>query len=230
MRLVTLFLLAAFAASTEGAASYQKRNRTIVDPILYVNHPLCAAPSPGEPHFYSGENLQPNANLSHAKLNDVVLDVANLTGSNLRHLRSWTSTNWTGAFYFTDNVHNWSRPQMNQVWCDWLGILTIDPSIGDFNHEDASDNGLHFVVKVSAVQAAAVHVADGVRGIGVDRYTQQVDVHGTDDAVVVEIAWQKRRQNTELSSGKQIRMVPSRKLHRCGSSEMSSRLQPPFAI
>ena len=62
MRLVTLFLIAAFAASTVGAASYQKTDGTIVDPILFNSNPW--GPSPGEPHSYSGVNLEPDAYLT----------------------------------------------------------------------------------------------------------------------------------------------------------------------
>ena len=79
MRLVTLFLIAAFAASTVDAASYQKVDGTIVDPMLDRN---------GEPHSYSGANLQPGAYLSEANLSEAHLFYAdlyraNLTGANL---------------------------------------------------------------------------------------------------------------------------------------------------
>ena len=50
MRLVTLFLIAAFAASTVGAASYQKADGTIVDPILDRY---------GDPHSCSGAGQNP---------------------------------------------------------------------------------------------------------------------------------------------------------------------------
>ena len=59
MRLVTLFLIAAFAASTVGAASYQKTDGTIVDPILDRY---------GDPHSYSGADLEPDADLTNADL------------------------------------------------------------------------------------------------------------------------------------------------------------------
>ena len=39
--------------------------------------------------------------------------------------------------------------------------------------ECSVDDGLHFNVKVGAVQSSAVYVVDGVRGTGVDRYTQR---------------------------------------------------------
>jgi hypothetical protein len=60
MRLVTLFLIAAFAASTVDAASYLKIDGTIVDPIMEE--------SPYSPHSYSGANLEPDADLSYAGL------------------------------------------------------------------------------------------------------------------------------------------------------------------
>ena len=70
MRLVTLFLIAAFAVSTVGAALYQKTDCTIVDPIQINNPPF------GGDHSYSGPNLEPSANLSDANLMG-----ANLTGA-----------------------------------------------------------------------------------------------------------------------------------------------------
>jgi hypothetical protein len=74
MRLVTLFLIAAFAASTVDAASYQKTDGTIVDPILKLT---------GGPHSYSGANLEPDAELSDAYLPDADLSYANLSYANL---------------------------------------------------------------------------------------------------------------------------------------------------
>jgi hypothetical protein len=59
MRLVTLFLIAAFAASTVSTASYQKRDGTVIDLILDRTR---------EPLSYSGANLEPNANLPYARL------------------------------------------------------------------------------------------------------------------------------------------------------------------
>ena len=78
MRLVTLFLIAAFAASTVDAASYQKTDGTIVDPTM-IHH--------GEPHSYSGSNLEPDAylegaDLTKAHLSQETLIKENLTGAN----------------------------------------------------------------------------------------------------------------------------------------------------
>ena len=83
MRLVTLFLSATFAASTVGAASYQKTDGTIVDPILnwldfYVS-------MSDVPHIYSGANLEPEAYLSHANLSYAELEFADLLAFGIAH-------------------------------------------------------------------------------------------------------------------------------------------------
>ena len=80
MRLVTLFLIAAFAASTVDAASYQKTDGTIVDPIMnwYSD----------SPHSYSGANLEPEADLTDADLTNAPLTEANLTSAILTGVRS----------------------------------------------------------------------------------------------------------------------------------------------
>ena len=53
------------------AASYEKRDGTIVGPILDIN---------GSPHSYSGNNVEPSANLASANLAS-----ANLLDANLRY-------------------------------------------------------------------------------------------------------------------------------------------------
>jgi len=123
MRLVTLFLVAAFATSTVDAASYQKTDGTIVDPIRLTH---------GGPHSYSGVNLESGANLTGADLNGANLTNANLTnanltnanltganltgadlngadlnGSNLTAARYWEYAYWTNAYYYADNVPTW---------------------------------------------------------------------------------------------------------------------------
>ena len=74
MRLVTLFLLAAFAVSTVDAASYQKTDGTIVDPIMDRY---------GATHSYSGVNLETGADLEDAELAGAGLTWADLTNANL---------------------------------------------------------------------------------------------------------------------------------------------------
>ena len=79
MRLFTLFLLAALAVTSLDAASYQKTDGTIVDPIQSVS---------GGNHVYDSYNLQPyadlwRANLTNATLADATLGNARLTGADL---------------------------------------------------------------------------------------------------------------------------------------------------
>ena len=56
------------------AASYEKKNGIIVDPILDIY---------GSPHSYSGNNLEPNADLFNADLTNADLSYANLTNADL---------------------------------------------------------------------------------------------------------------------------------------------------
>ena len=98
MRLVTLFLIAAFAASTVGAASYQKNDGTIVDPILSWWHG--SNPSTMEPHSYSGANLEPGADLSGADLRFAYLYNANLSNADL------TDANLTSVHLHNANLSN----------------------------------------------------------------------------------------------------------------------------
>jgi len=62
MHLFTAFLLTALPASSVSAASYQKTDGTIVDPIMSI--------SQSSPIGYSGNNLEPDADLANADLHD----------------------------------------------------------------------------------------------------------------------------------------------------------------
>jgi hypothetical protein len=92
-----------------------------------------------------------DANLSGASLLSVAMTDANLTsvnlsGSNLTTAKYWDNTNWTRAYYYTDNVPDW-HPAMDQTWQDTVGILallpgTLPPVPGDYNLDgivDAAD-------------------------------------------------------------------------------------------
>jgi hypothetical protein len=94
MRLVTLFLIAAFAVDTLDAASYQQRSGTIVDPILHNYY--------GTPHLYSGVNLHPHADLTSATLTYAELWGVDLTGANLKRARM-VYANLTGASLYDAN-------------------------------------------------------------------------------------------------------------------------------
>jgi MYXO-CTERM domain-containing protein len=100
MRTITLTIILLFAATAADAAWYQKTDGTIVDPIQSQM---------GGDHSYSGNNLQPGADLegsyltdawlggaelTNADLSNSYLDWANLTSANL------TSANLTSALLF----------------------------------------------------------------------------------------------------------------------------------
>ena len=76
MRLLSLLLISAIslASSSAFAASYQQVDGTIVDPIQSVF---------GGSISYSGNNLEPFANLAGANLDNADLDSANLDGADL---------------------------------------------------------------------------------------------------------------------------------------------------
>ncbi|MEC8337474.1 MAG: pentapeptide repeat-containing protein, partial [Planctomycetota bacterium] len=75
MRRITLVIILLFSATCADAASYQKTDGTIVDPIQNLIQ--------GGNHVYSGNNLQPGANLLGANLGGADLTGADLTGADL---------------------------------------------------------------------------------------------------------------------------------------------------
>jgi hypothetical protein len=83
--LVVIFVTL-LSGSVAQAASYRKMDGTIVDPIMDIY---------GSPHSYSGNDLQPGANLSYANLSYAELYNANLFNANL-----------TGAFLFNADLGN----------------------------------------------------------------------------------------------------------------------------
>jgi uncharacterized protein YjbI with pentapeptide repeats len=75
MRLTTLFHLATLVATSASAASYQKRDGTIVDPILNRFD--------GNPQPFIDTNLEPYADLTGANLTDAKLTGAKLVDADL---------------------------------------------------------------------------------------------------------------------------------------------------
>jgi len=87
MRTITLFLFAALAVTSVDAASYQKTDGTIVDPIQFYY---------GGNHSYSGINLEPSAYLYGAVLKDANLSSADLNSANL-YAATLSSANLSSA-------------------------------------------------------------------------------------------------------------------------------------
>jgi hypothetical protein len=103
MRIFTLFLLAALVTTSVDAASYQKIDGTIVDPIQYRG---------GGDHPYSGSDLMPDADLTNANLTGADLTGADLTGATLTDatltaaVSSLSGLSTTGAFNAWQKIQN----------------------------------------------------------------------------------------------------------------------------
>ena len=93
MRTISLFLLAVLAATSLHAAWYQQTDGTIVDPILDIGVGI---------HSYSGNNLEPSADLTGAWLPGANLSYANLTNADL-----------TGAWLPGANLYGAQLPGAN---------------------------------------------------------------------------------------------------------------------
>jgi hypothetical protein len=79
--LLVVAVVGSLVAQAAGAASYQKVDGTIVDPILqFQNYDWLL---PGPPHPYTGPNLGPGADLEGANLQGANLRAANLVSANL---------------------------------------------------------------------------------------------------------------------------------------------------
>ena len=89
MRRITLFLFAALVVTSVDAASYQKTDGTIVDPILDIS---------GNPLPYAGSGLEPNVNLDDVDLAGAFLSQANLVEC------SGVYVDLTGAYLTSANL------------------------------------------------------------------------------------------------------------------------------
>ena len=94
-----VFLVTCITSALTEAASYQKTDGTIVDPIRNTH---------GSSHIYSGNNLEPNANLFWANLTD-----ADLTGADLR-----------SAYLFNANLYDANLTNASLVGAGLLADLT----------------------------------------------------------------------------------------------------------
>ena len=121
MRLVTMSIIATLAASSVGAASYQKNDGTIVEPIQTVF---------GGNLDYTGPNLEPYANLvpdSFSTFPD--LSYANLTQANLSHANLFDS-NLEGV--------NLTYANLTHAKLEHAHLAAADLSHADLRHADLS--------------------------------------------------------------------------------------------
>ena len=101
MHRITLSIVLLLSATALDAASYQKTDGTIVDPIQ---------DRWSTDHYYSGYNLEPNADLTNADLTNAVLWQADLEGADLTNAVLWQA-DLEGAYlnyadlYYADLTH-----------------------------------------------------------------------------------------------------------------------------
>ena len=149
MHRISLIIILLFSATAVDAAWYQKTDGTIVDPIQRR--------LPVGDHWYSGNNLEPGADLpyadlyyadlinadlseawldnaymgyadlSEANLRDADLTGADLSGSDFSAVFYYDNSTWTDAFYYTDNEPTW-RSGMDAAWRTSVGILALAPT------------------------------------------------------------------------------------------------------
>ena len=144
MRTITLFLFAALAVTSVDAASYQKNDGTIVNPILDTGGNVLA---------YSGNNLEAsallyNANLTSANLtsadligaylNDAILTHAKLNDATLSHA-TLTSANLTHADLLGANLTNANLTNANLHYADCTGADFTGAILTNANFAGATD-------------------------------------------------------------------------------------------
>ena len=125
-------VLILFTASYTHAASYQKVDGTIVDPILDKYD--------GNPHPYGGRDLEPYANLYHADLSGAYLSNATLPGANMSdtilHGANLNNANLAGAdltnaFYLgasNGSPYYDAETDFTDAWYDGTGgSILFDP-------------------------------------------------------------------------------------------------------
>ena len=97
----------------QGAATYIKTDGTIVDPIMDIY---------GSPHSYSGNNLEPSADLFRASLSSAYLSGANLYNAYLYNANlndaNLTYANLYGAYLDSANLTNADLTYANLTGAD----------------------------------------------------------------------------------------------------------------
>ena len=111
-------------SSISQVASYQQTDGTIVDPILDIY---------GSTHAYSGNNLEPGANLLNATLYRADLMGANLSGSNISWRQLQVVAGVTGVDGMENNMTGFDLTDLNLA-----GATMTDVTL---TREKWTDNG-----------------------------------------------------------------------------------------
>jgi len=125
-----MVLTSLLTGSVAEAASYQKTNGTIVDPILVWQ----SGDAPTHP--YSGPNLKPDANLYNVDLTDANLTDANLTNANL-HLADMIGADLFSADLFYADLRYANLFYANLTGADLSGMYMEDQDLSGADLTDA---------------------------------------------------------------------------------------------
>jgi MYXO-CTERM domain-containing protein len=134
MQRIILTIILLFSTSAASAAWYQKTDGTIWDPIQGYAHGFHQGDHP-----YSGNNLEPYADLTGATVSYAFLVYADLTGANLTNadldwaqLRSadLTGVDLTNAYMYATNLDNADLTDANLTNADltWAGVRNANLS------------------------------------------------------------------------------------------------------
>ena len=168
MRMLALLLISAItlASSSAFAASYQQNNGTIVDPIQF---------NTGGNHPYSGNNLEPFANLAGADLSNAYLLAANLPDAEL------SNANLTGAWIINGDLSDahLTNASLNNSLLSGSNLTGADLSNANLTgayliNADLSDANLTNVIGLGTGPESSAGVAGGAA-----RYNINTDFTGT---------------------------------------------------
>jgi len=142
----TLLIVAVMllTSSVAQAASYQKRDGTVVDPILYTWE---------DTHSYSGNNLEPNAylpnaNLPYANLTNANLSDANLSDANLSNANLWAAkligANLTGGDLTQANLYgaNLTGMDLTYTYLSQANLTNANLSYANLRRANLNDANL----------------------------------------------------------------------------------------
>jgi uncharacterized protein YjbI with pentapeptide repeats len=121
MRRFTLFLFVALATTSVNAASYQKTDGTVFDPIQAMQDGALVYSD------YSGPNLEPDANLKNVVLTNAFLWHADLTNANL------SGANLFSAFLLEADL---SYADLSDANLSWAGVGSTNLSYANLTDAD----------------------------------------------------------------------------------------------
>ena len=151
MRLLALLLISALslASSSAFAASYQQIDGTIVDPIQNYF---------GGNNFYSGNNLEPGADLTSAILTNANLSGANLSGADLT-FADLTFADLTNADLTNANLTSAYMPgtDLTNAILNGATLASANLSIADLTNADLSGAILANALGLGSSTGAALY-------------------------------------------------------------------------